>query len=77
MNQEPWEESEIEAWVKGKWPKLNANLFMKSDVNGKNTNPIYTWLKTCFPGDVSWNFATKVKPPPFSFFGSFFLSAPD
>lgn len=37
---------------------LNFPLMEKSDVNGDQTNPVYTWLKQAFPGDVTWNFST-------------------
>ena len=30
------------------------------DVNGPNTHPVYKFLKECFPGDITWNFASKV-----------------
>jgi len=28
----------------------------KVNVNGKDTHPIFTWLKKAFPGDIGWNF---------------------
>ncbi len=31
-------------------------MFAKIDVNGPNTSPLYDWLKTAKPGDISWNF---------------------
>eukprot|EP01084_Bolivina_argentea_P313810 543488_1 len=59
MQQEPWNEQEIKTWVTGKWPNLNPVLFSKIEVNGDNTHATYKFLKTCFPGDIHWNFATK------------------
>lgn len=29
------------------------------DVNGKNTHQAYQFLKGVFPGDITWNFASK------------------
>lgn len=34
-------------------------LGSKIDVNGKNTHPVYSWLKEAFPGDVTWNFHAR------------------
>ena len=31
-------------------------LFEKSDVNGKDTSPVWAALKAHFPGKVKWNF---------------------
>ncbi len=59
MGQEPWTEQEIKKWVVGKWPKLNPIMFSKIEVNGDNVDKTYKYLKTCFPGDINWNFATK------------------
>jgi glutathione peroxidase len=36
-----------------------AHWFEKGDVNGKNTQAVYTWLKQAYPGDITWNFASK------------------
>ena len=36
-----------------------GKLFEKIDVNGSNTHPTYQWLKQAFPGDITWNFASK------------------
>ena len=30
--------------------------FAKINVNGRNEDPLYTYLKSCLPGRVSWNF---------------------
>ncbi len=32
-------------------------LFAKLEVNGPGQHPLYTWLKSAFPGDIEWNFA--------------------
>jgi glutathione peroxidase len=56
--QEPGTPEEITEFVcerfKGKFP-----LMEKADVNGEHEQPIYTWLKKSFPGDITWNFAAK------------------
>jgi glutathione peroxidase len=31
-------------------------LFAKLEVNGPGEHPLYTWLKSAFPGDIEWNF---------------------
>lgn len=59
LGQEPWTEKEIKEWVTGKWPKLNPTMFSKISVNGDDVDKTYKYLKTCFPGDINWNFATK------------------
>lgn len=33
-------------------------LMEKSHINGEQTNPVYTWLKKSFPGDITWNFSS-------------------
>lgn len=57
--QEPAPEAEIKAFAQGFGAKFP--LFSKIDVNGKNTHPLYTWLKTEKRGtmgdDIKWNFA--------------------
>jgi glutathione peroxidase len=58
-NQEPGTEAEI-----GEFCTLNYGvtfpLFSKIDVNGKNTHPLYKYLKSELPGtlgnDIKWNF---------------------
>jgi len=59
-NQEPGDNEEIRSFC-----KLNYNvtfqLFDKIDVNGKNTHPIYKYLKENVKGllnskDIKWNF---------------------
>lgn len=32
-------------------------LFAKLEVNGPGESPLYTWLKSGFPGAIEWNFA--------------------
>jgi len=59
LSQEPWTEKEIKEWVTGQWPKLQPQMFGKIEVNGDNTHKVYKYLKTVFPGDINWNFATK------------------
>ena len=31
-------------------------LLEKTDVNGPNTHPVFSYLKQVYPGDVTWNF---------------------
>ena len=38
---------------------VGVNMMDKIDVNGKNTHPVWAFLKAAQPGDVSWNFAAK------------------
>mmetsp|Transcript_52339 Transcript_52339/g.86636 ORF Transcript_52339/g.86636 Transcript_52339/m.86636 type:complete len:366 (+) Transcript_52339:412-1509(+) len=59
MGQEPWPEKEIQDWVNGKWPNIKPVMFSKIDVNGDQTHKVYKFLKTAFPGDITWNFSTK------------------
>lgn len=49
---------EIVAFTKEKYD-VNFPLLAKADVNGDEEQPVYTWLKKSFPGDVTWNFASK------------------
>jgi len=56
--QEPWPEAQIKKWVEDNF-KVKFPLYSKVDVNGDKTHPVYTFLKTCFPGDITWNFAAK------------------
>jgi len=59
LGQEPWSEPEIKAFVTEKFPKLNAVLFSKVDINGDDTHPVYQFLKGALPGDITWNFGSK------------------
>lgn len=42
-------------------PTRNLIHLLQIDVNGPNTHPVYKFLKTCFPGDITWNFSSKVR----------------
>jgi len=55
--QEPGTEEEIKEFAS----KFNVNfpLFSKIKVNGNDTHPVYKFLKGVFPGDITWNFASK------------------
>ena len=57
--QEPWDHAKIKHFVEGGWPNLHAQLFEKINVNGEETHAVYVYLKDVFPGDISWNFASK------------------
>jgi len=57
MNQEFQTAKEIRAFVDKRGVKFP--MFEKGDINGKNTQPVYKWLKTAFPGDITWNFHSR------------------
>ena len=59
MDQEPWPEPQIKEFITENWPNLNAAMFSKIEVNGKDTHPVYNFLKEALPGDITWNFASK------------------
>jgi len=42
-----------------KFFKLTFPFFTRSRINGSETNPVYKFLKGCFPGDITWNFSSK------------------
>ena len=59
-DQEPGTETEIAAFCKATYD-VSFPMFMKVEVNGKNTHPLYKWLKRKAPGLlgtqlVPWNF---------------------
>jgi len=59
-NQEPGEEAEIESFCRLKYG-VTFPLFAKIEVNGKNTHPLYLFLKKEDPKkpvntDIKWNF---------------------
>lgn len=56
--QEPWPEAKIKAAVVEKYGEQFL-MSSKIDVNGKNTHPVYQFLKKAYPGDITWNFAAK------------------
>lgn len=56
--QEPKPEEEIKKFVTDKF-NVEFNMFSKVEVNGDNTDEVFQFLKKCFPGDITWNFATK------------------
>ena len=58
--QEPGNEDEIRQFCKGKYD-ITFPLFSKLDVNGKNADPLYVWLKSQKKGilgteSIKWNF---------------------
>lgn len=57
LNQEFQTAKEIRAFVDKKGVKFP--MFEKGDINGSNTQPIYKWLKTAYPGDITWNFHSR------------------
>mmetsp|Transcript_976 Transcript_976/g.1380 ORF Transcript_976/g.1380 Transcript_976/m.1380 type:complete len:124 (+) Transcript_976:338-709(+) len=55
--QEPGTDAEIKEFVRSKYGLPDGmEMFSKIKVNGANTHPVFTHLKTAFSGDVSWNF---------------------
>jgi len=54
--QEPGTPDEIKHFARDTF-KAEFPLLEKSDVNGPNTHPLYVWLKSSFPGDITWNFS--------------------
>ena len=56
--QEPADEGTIKKFASEKFG-VTFPMFSKVDVNGVNTHPVYQYLKTCYPGDITWNFASK------------------
>jgi len=55
MGQEPGEAKDIKDFAIQHF-KVTFPLFSKADVNGTNTQPVFTYLKSVYPGDVPWNF---------------------
>jgi len=55
--QEPGTNAEIKQTVRDMG--ITFPLFARIDVNGPKESPIYTFLKKCFPGDITWNFSSK------------------
>jgi glutathione peroxidase len=58
--QEPGTAEQIQSFCNSNY-KVSFPLFAKTDVNGPNAHPLYTWLKEHAPGegaeDIGWNFA--------------------
>ncbi len=58
-NQEPGTAEEISKFCSSKYG-VTFPMFMKIDVNGANTDPLYKYLKNALPGtfgnDIKWNF---------------------
>jgi len=57
FNQEKKSAEEIKEHVKTTFG-FEKILMEKSHINGEKTNPVYTWLKKSFPGDITWNFSS-------------------
>ena len=60
LGQEPGTDSEIAAFCSTTYG-VDFPLFGKINVNGKDADPLYQWLKAATPGsenrDIEWNFA--------------------
>ena len=58
--QEPGTADQIQAFCSTNY-KVTFPIFAKTDVNGPDAHPLYTWLKENTPGegaeDIGWNFA--------------------
>eukprot|EP00029_Vermamoeba_vermiformis_P005488 TRINITY_DN1922_c0_g1_i1.p2 TRINITY_DN1922_c0_g1~~TRINITY_DN1922_c0_g1_i1.p2 ORF type:complete len:155 (-),score=58.40 TRINITY_DN1922_c0_g1_i1:166-630(-) len=52
--QEPGTNQEIESFCSAR--KVTFPVMDKVDVNGPNTSPVFTFLKSKLPGDIKWNF---------------------
>jgi len=55
MSQEPGDAKDIRDFAVNNF-HATFPLFTKADVNGPNTQPVVTYLKAVYPGDVTWNF---------------------
>lgn len=55
--QEPWDEPKIKEFVQRFDVKFR--MFSKIDVKGPNAHPVYQFLTSCYPGEITWNFASK------------------
>eukprot|EP00457_Paulinella_chromatophora_P013588 gb/GEZN01013911.1/.p1 GENE.gb/GEZN01013911.1/~~gb/GEZN01013911.1/.p1 ORF type:complete len:115 (-),score=17.22 gb/GEZN01013911.1/:305-649(-) len=55
--QEPGSNAEIKEFATSKYA-AEYPMFSKIDVKGSQQSPVYTHLLKCFPGDVTWNFAS-------------------
>ena len=54
--QEPGSSAEIAAFCETHFG-VSFPLFARIEVNGPGEHPLYSWLKSAFPGDIGWNFA--------------------
>jgi len=58
-NQEPGSDAEIAEFCQTNF-SISFPIFQKTDVNGKNTHPVFQWLKQKAPGflneAIKWNF---------------------
>lgn len=57
-SQDPKPEPEIKEFVQKRFG-VKFNMFSKINVNGDEAHPVYKFLKSCFPGDLTWNFSSK------------------
>lgn len=57
--QEPWPEPEIKEFVVTKMECPNVQLFTRIEIILENAHPLYRWLLNVFPGEITWNFASK------------------
>ena len=59
LNQAPGSDDEIHTFCTGRFG-ISFPQFAKIDVNGKNEDPLYTYLKSkkhgCFSSKIKWNF---------------------
>jgi len=51
--------TDLEIKQGAKFYKLTFPMFTRTRINGDKTNVVYKFLKTCFPGDITWNFSSK------------------
>jgi len=53
--QEPGDPADIKDFAKSSF-NVTFPLLEKNDVNGPQTQPVFSYLKQVYPGDVTWNF---------------------
>lgn len=60
LYQESKNEAQIKDFVCTKFkPEPGFQMFSKVNVNGKETSPVFLYLKKAFPGEIKWNFSGK------------------
>lgn len=57
--QEHKDDEKILPWVQEKFGWTPAFTAKKADINPEKNSNAYQFLLRCFPGDVTWNFASK------------------
>eukprot|EP00808_Paulinella_micropora_P021310 g20591.t1 len=55
--QEPGDAREVLDFARNRYG-ADFPIFAKIDVQGVHQSPVYAYLLKCFPGDITWNFAS-------------------